>query len=168
MSETDMSWQQRELIIMIGIAASGKSYYVDKNFSKTHQVISESHIVEAMKLEGMEFDEDFKNAVMAVSTRALMIKGLPIVIDEPNLLIESLFVWKNLAYQHKYIVRAIVVDTPVEICLDRLKGILGNINEELKQVLYKQDDQLQEVLMIFNMEHQKIVDEVSFIHYDGG
>lgn len=160
--------EQPELIIMIGIAASGKSYYVDKYYSKTHQVISETHIVEAMKLEGIELSEDFKHAIMAVSTRALMLKKLPIVIDEPNLLAESLFMWKNFAYQHNYKLKALVVDTPLDVCIDRLKNLLDNMSKDIVELVNRQHEQLEELKTILNTKHQKIVDEISFITYDGG
>ena len=98
----EKQYEHRELIIMIGMTASGKSYYVNENYIRNHQIVSENHIVEAMKLENIELAEDLKNMITAVTTRALMIKGLPIVVDEPNLTLQSLFIWSKFAFHHNY------------------------------------------------------------------
>lgn len=164
--ENTMRCEQPEMIIMIGITASGKSYYVDQYYSKSHQIISENHIVEAMKLEGIAIQHDFKHAVMAVMTRALMLRKLPIVIDEPNLLAESLFMWNSIAYKHKYKTKAIVIDTPLDICINRLEDLVKNIDKNILKAVEKQHEQLKELQLLLNSKYQKIVDEIVFVDYN--
>lgn len=167
--QNEQRYERRELVIMVGITASGKSFHVNKHYIKDHQIISENHIIEALKLESIGIDEELKDIIMAVSTRALMIRGLPIVIDEPNLLVESLFIWKRLAHYHQYKTKVVLIDTPYDICLTRLNNLFpGQVDKGIEKNLEKQFQQLQELKSVLSMEHQQIVDEVEYISYDGG
>jgi len=158
----------RELIVMIGITASGKSFHINKFYIKDHQYISENHIIEGMRRENLPIDENVKNMIMATITRAHMIRGLPIVIDEPNLEIESLFIWKKLAVEHKYSIKGIIVDTPVEICAERLQSILKTKSEKsIYENLILEDEKLQEIKHILSMKHQNILDKIENVTYGG-
>lgn len=167
--ENEQRYERRELVIMVGITASGKSFHVNKHYIKDHQVISENHIIEALKLESLGVDEELKDIIMAVSTRALMIRGLPIVVDEPNLLVESLFIWKRLAHYHQYKIKVVLIDTPYDVCLSRLHDLFpGQVDQSVEKNLEKQQQQIQELKSVLSMEHQQIVDEIEYISYDGG
>ena len=151
----------RELIVMIGITASGKSFHINRCYIKNHQHVSEKHIIEGMRKEGIPFDEDTKNMIMAITVRSHMIRGLPIIIDEPNLEIESLFIWKKLAVEHNYSIKGVIVDTPVKICIERLQSIFkGKLKKELIENLYLENEKLKELKQILYMKHQKILDKV--------
>ena len=159
----------RELIVMIGITASGKSFHINKSYIKDHQYISENHIIEGMRGENIPIDENIKNMIIAITARSHMIRGLPIVVDEPNLEIESLFIWRKLAVEHKYSIKGIIIDTPIEICADRLQSLLKTKSDEktIYETLDLEDEKLQELKIILLMKHQNILDEVEIITHGG-
>jgi predicted kinase len=158
----------RELIVMIGITASGKSFHINRCYIKDHQHVSEKYIIEGMIKEGIPFDEDTKNMIMAITVRSHMIRGLPIVIDEPNLELESLFIWKKLAVDYNYNITGIVVDTPVKICIERLRSILkGEVSKKWVENIKLEDEKFQELKQVLSMKHQKILDKIVYVTYGG-
>ena len=159
---------RRELIVMIGIMASGKSFHINRCYIKNHQHVSEKHIIQGMIKEGIPFDEDTKNMIMAITVRSHMIRGLPIVIDEPNLDLESLFIWKKIAVEHKYYIKGVVVDTPVKVCIERLNSILkGKVRKQLIDNINLENEKLQELKQVLSMKHQRILDKIVRIKYGG-
>ena len=161
-------FMRRELIVMIGITASGKSFHINRCYIKDHQHVSEKYIIEGMKKEGISFDEDTKNMIMAITVRAHMIRGLPIVIDEPNLELESLFIWKKLAVEHNYNIKGIIVDTPLTVCAERLLTIWkGKLGKDWLENLKLENAKFKELKQVFSMKHQKILDKIVRITYGG-
>lgn len=158
-----------ELIVMIGISFSGKSYYVDLNYLPEYQLISRQHIYKALMTSKIK-DKNFIYACMDIIARSHMIKGLPIVVDESNLKIESLFLWKQIAREFDYSIKGIFIDTPIEVCIKRLKYALNGekITEEMHKKLTIEYNHAEELRKILTMKHQSVVDQIDFITYDGG
>lgn len=158
-----------ELIVMIGMTSSGKTYHVDKFYLKSHQIISSRHIKEAIKTTKLPNDQNLVYMTMEIITRSHMIKRLPIVIDENNLTIESLFFWKKICSEFDYILKGIILDTPLEICVKRLASLTEEeLTEEIHEKLKKENERVEELKILLNMKHQKILDRTTYITYDGG
>jgi predicted kinase len=159
----------RNLIVMIGMTAAGKTYHVDKFYLAGHQIVSSRHIREAIKTTKLPDDTNLIYMTMELIVRANMIKGLPIVVDENNLTIESLFFWKKLCSELNYILKGVVLDTPLEVCVKRFRGLLKEpMTEEMHEKLKKEYEQVEELKVLLNMKHQQVLDRVSYITYDGG
>jgi predicted kinase len=159
----------RELIVMIGMTASGKTYHVDKFYLASHQIVSSRHIKEAIKTTKLPFDQNLVYMAMELITRSNMIKGLPIVIDENNLTIESLFFWKKMCNEFDYMLKGVILDTPLEICVKRLTSLMkDDLTEEMHEKLKKENEIIEELKVLLNMKHQKILDRATYITYDGG
>jgi predicted kinase len=137
---------KRELIVLIGITASGKSYYIDKFLIKDYQYVSDKYISFAIKKEDVLYTEETKNMLMAIYARAHMVRGLPIVVDEPNLELESLFIWKEISFKHNYKIKGIIIDTPIIVCIERWESILKRkLNKIEKQQIELEDKKFQEL-----------------------
>lgn len=158
----------QELVVMIGITASGKSFHINRHYIKNHQHVSEKYIMEGMRKEGVPFDEDTKNMIMAITVRSHMIRGLPIVIDEPNLELESLFIWKKLAVDHNYTIKGVIVDTPIKICVERLISIWKDkLGKNWLENVKLENAKFQELKQVLSMKHQKILDKIVQVTYGG-
>ena len=158
----------RELIVMIGMTCAGKTYHVDKFYLASHQIISSRHIKQALKNMGIANDE-LLYMNMDVVARANMLKGLPIIVDENNLTVESLFIWKKLCNEHKYQIKGVLIDTPLEVCVKRLSSLIeGELSEQDHQRLKEEYDQIEELKILLNMKYQNILGKVNTITYNGG
>ncbi|MFW9872199.1 MAG: AAA family ATPase [Candidatus Thorarchaeota archaeon] len=169
MSKSEI-YSKKELILMIGPTMSGKSYYINNHLIRNYQIISEGHIASAMQYENVPKDEDFKYAIMSVIARAHMLRGLPIVVDESNLTIESLFIWKRYAFEYKYKIKGIVLDTPLKICLERLESSLKheNLVEGIIKNLKSEYERFKEIKLILNMKYQNVIDDFEVVSYEDG
>ena len=159
----------RDLIVMIGMSMSGKTYHVDTTYLPGHQLVSLAHIKHALNTTKMT-NGDLIYATMELAVRAHMIKGLPIVVDEDNLSIESLFMWKTITREFGYNLKGVLLDTPLDVCISRLKTMLQGkkITEEMHEKMSKEFAKVEELKEILNMKHQSVVDLVTIINYDGG
>lgn len=122
---------KKELIVMIGIPGSGKSHYVDKHFSDTHQIVCTDDIRKALGFIFERKMETFVHCISETFVKAKMERGLSIVIDETNIGISQILKWKILAEEYEYETRAIIMDTPIDICKDRRKCKEGEFPEEV-------------------------------------
>ena len=155
---------KKELIIMIGPSFSGKSFYVNQNFTNSHQIISHNNIKDAMSLEGSFINEETVCSFMAINAKAHMLRALPIVVDEQNLTIESLFIWKKICLQFGYSMKAIVMDTHFDECAKRFQSItLEGLQGKNYQAMIIQHEMLMEMKMVLELKHQKIVDSYEII-----
>ena len=159
---------ERDLIVMIGMSLSGKTYHVDNNY-QGYQLVSFKHYQAALQVSKLQNPEIIYPA-MELAVRANMIKGLPIVIDENNSNIDSLFIWKSISREHGYNTRGVFIDTPLDVCVARLKYMLEGkkITEEMHEKLNNECEKIEELKQILKMKHQSVVDSVIFITYDGG
>ena len=169
MSE-DKNEMSRDLIVMIGMSLSGKTYHVDNNYLPGYQLVSFKHLNDALMASKMK-SPDIIYATMEMAARSHMIKGLPVVIDESNITVESLFMWKAITREHGYNLKGIYLDTPLDVCTARLRYLLPKgekITEAMHEKLGKEYEQTSEIKEILKMKHQSVVDDVIFITYDGG
>ncbi len=159
----------RDIIVMIGVDFSGKTQYVDSELiNGPHQIISFDHIREAFKTTKMS-NPDIVYASMDLIARSHMIKGIPIIIDEANLTIESLFLWKTIAREFNYTLKGIVMNTTLEDCKARLeKAADGAISDSILDKLNAEYKVFEELKIILKMKHQQILDKVTFVTYNGG
>ena len=159
----------RDLIVMIGVGRSGKTHYVDNELLYgPQQLISSEHMKAAYNSMNMS-TPDIIYAAMDLIVRSHMIKGVPIIVDESNLTIESLFLWKSIAKEFNYAIKGIVMDTSFEICKSRLESdIDGPITKDLNENMETEYETYKELRIILKMNHQQILDKVTFITYNGG
>jgi predicted kinase len=159
----------RELIVMIGMTASGKTYHIDKFYLNSYQIISRNHIKEAIKTTKITSNQkQLVYLVMDIIARSHLIKGLPVVIDEQNLTVESIFFWKKLVEEFGYEIKGVVLDTPLEVCISRVKEMVnGDLSEEAHETLKKEFEQVEELKILLGMKHQNILDRVTYITHGG-
>jgi len=157
------------LILMIGATCSGKTTYVKKNLVYNYQYISEKAITKAMKFEHLDPKKNLNLVyiVVALYARSLMIQNLPIVVDDRNLSIESLVLWKKIANEHNYKTHGILMDTPFEICKKRMEIICKT--QEHSNLLLEEFERLEALKHIFyNKHHQKdIFNKLTIVKYGG-
>jgi predicted kinase len=158
----------RELIVMIGMTASGKTYHIDKFYIPSHQIVSKNHLIEAIKTTKLVYTNQLLFAMMDVMARSFMIKGLSVVVDEPNLTVESLFFWKKLADEFGYTIKGVFVDTPLDVCISRLKEMIKDgLTEQMYEKLKRENEQIDELKILLSMKHQNILDRVTYITHGG-
>jgi predicted kinase len=156
----------QELTLMIGKAFSGKTHYVKKNLLESHQLIDRNTIQYALEKEYLPKSEIYR--IMAIIARSLMLYNVPIIVDDKNLNLESIFIWKSLAFEYGYTIKCIIIDTPNEICEERIEKL--NISHaqktDLKEVLRKEDLLFSSLVPILLIEEQSPVEKknISIIH----
>ena len=160
---------EKDFIVMIGMSLSGKTYHVDFNYLPGYQLLSSNHYKQAFKTTKIS-NPNIVYAAMELTARSHMIKGLPIVVDESNLDVDSLFLWKSMAREFGYNIKGVLIDTPLDVCTARLKYFLKGepISEEMHNKLTKEHEKIEELKTLLKMKHQNILDAVLFINYDGG
>lgn len=160
---------ERDLIVMIGMSLSGKTYHVDLNYLPEYQLISRNHYQQALATTKMT-DPALIYVAMELAARAHMIKGLLIIVDEANLSIDSLYIWKAMTRELGYNFKGVFIDTPLDVCTARLKYLLKGekITEEMHEKLSLEHEKVEELKTLLKMKHQKLVDNIVFVTYDGG
>lgn len=152
----------KNLILMIGPSFSGKSYYVDRYLNKL-QRISDFHIRKALIDEDTTLPQDMRYFIMSVMCRSFMLNELSIVVDEQNLDLESLMIWRKLASEYNYFLEGILMDIPFDDCYKRGQVVAGK-NQDFTMLLKKQFAKFEELKTILNMKHQKIFDNLIIIN----
>ena len=160
---------EKDFIVMIVMSLSGKTYHVDLNYLPGYQLLSSKHYKQAFQTTKIS-DPNIIYAAMELTARSHMIKGLPIIVDESNLDVDSLFLWKSIAREFGYNIKGVLIDTPLDVCTARLKYLLKGeaISEEMHNKLTSEYEKVEELKILLKMKYQNILDNVSFINYDGG
>jgi predicted kinase len=154
---------KKELIIMIGMSFSGKTYYVDMNLLPHYQLVSKIHVLKHLKTNKEDPMPDLLEA-MQLMVKSHMSKGLPIVIDQNNLSIRSIFLWSCIAGEFRYEIRGILIDTPFNICMNRLDYACGHkVSQSLIDRMIIEKEKLEELKIILNMKHQSIIKNIEYI-----
>ncbi len=145
----------KELIIMIGLPGSGKSYHVNK-FYKKYQIVCQDDIRKAL---GVEFEikiDPIVNSIAKIMGRAYMERGLSIVIDETNTRYESIKFWKDLAHEYSYTITYIFMNTKIETCIKRRKKSIEKFSDSYIRRMDKQLKILEKDSNFFKMFDETI------------
>ena len=161
--------QMKNLILMMGVMCSGKTSYVKKNFAGI-QYVSEKAIAKSMVQESLLIKDnvDLLNAIVAITARSHMIQGLDVVIDDKNLNVQGLAIWWKLAKEYGYYITVVLIDTPYDVCLDRLKSI--SHDKDAEQTLFEECSRLKDLKpVLFSTYHgPDLFDDIKVIKYSGG
>lgn len=156
---------RKEIVIMIGMSFSGKSYHVDKYYLPYYQLVSKVHVLKNLVTVEEDPTEDLMNT-MRLMIKSHMSKGLPIVIDQNNLTIKNIFTWNCLANEFKYFSKAVLVDTPFEVCMQRLEhACSGKVSAKVKERMIIEKEKMEELKIILNMKHQSFLTDIEYIKY---
>jgi len=123
--------QNKQLVVIMGLAGSGKSSYVDKYFKNSHQIVCADNIRKAL---GHVFDikiEPLVHAMNETLCRAHMERSCNIVIDETNTTNGSLMKWVRLANEYNYNKKLIVINTHPDECKKRRGCFEGKFPEHV-------------------------------------
>lgn len=159
----------KNLILMMGVCCSGKTVYVKKNFLPGFQYISEKSLSKGMVEEKISIRDNkpLLYAMLAVISRSHMIQKLPLINDDKNLSVESLVLWRKIANEHSYIVTAVLMDTPLEVCRKRLKQITDI--DQAEEALITDFERLEDMKPILFSKHHslELFDKLDVIKYGG-
>lgn len=151
---------QKEMVLMIGLPFAGKSTYVQDFLKRApgYQVIEGSTIVQGFKEVNVNITNQTMDRVYYVQkiiARAHMERQLPIIVDERNLTLESIFIWRQIAENSDYRTTAVIIDTPLEICLKRAEdnGRTADFLEHIRTCA----EQLNELKLMLGFKHQNIL-----------
>jgi len=141
---------EKEIIFLIGISGSGKSSYFNSYYSKTHQLICKDDIRLSL---GTEFDyklEPYVHAIGETMMRALMIRGLNIVVDEINLDANHLLKMKKIAKEYGYKFNGIMLDFHFDLCCSRREEFIKKHGIEVINKMKNKLDILKKILTEVN------------------
>jgi len=155
---------KKEIIVMIGMSFSGKSYYVDLHYLPHYQLVSKIHVLKNLKTDKEDPYHDLLDA-MKLIVKSHMTKGLPIVIDQNNLTINTIFMWNCLANDFKYDIKAVLIDTPFSVCMDRIKYAFSGapIPAKLVERMTIEKEKIEELKIILKMKHQSILKNIEYV-----
>ena len=132
-----------EIHLMLGVAGSGKSTYVNNMVSKSaypFQILCLDDIRLAL---GDVYDirtEPVVRMISDVMGRAYMERKLPIVVDSTCSSLKIAEMWCRLAKKYGYETHGIYLDTPFDVCCDR------RVEKIAMEVLIRQRDGVADLL----------------------
>jgi predicted kinase len=147
---------------MVGIAGSGKSTVVNKYMAKNYQVLCLDDIRLAL---GSAYDPKTEPVVYMITdvhARALMIRGLPIVVDATCCQIHIVEKWKRLADEYGYDLLGVKLNTPFNLCQERREGQipsdkLRQMDNDLADLLEVKDVYFKRFINVYNKQKKIIV-----------
>ena len=104
-----VSVPELELVLLVGLQGAGKSTLVQRLLAADHVVVSKDHWPRARHREQRQL------RVVEEHLR----EGRPVVVDGTNASVERRAGLVALAHRLRVPVRAVLVDTPVEVCRRR-------------------------------------------------
>lgn len=126
-----------DIMIMVGLPGSGKSTFIDNTLlkrRKNYQIVCRDDIRLSL---GQEYEarlEPVVTMVEKVTCRALMERGLNIIIDETNTRIKYVQEHIDLANEYGYRKTIIALDTHINICKERREEIIEVIDRKYQQL----------------------------------
>jgi predicted kinase len=144
---------EKQLIVLMGLAGSGKSTYVDMFLRNDHQVLCADDVRLALGSSYNLKTEPVVYMILDVHCRALMIRGLPIVIDATSCQEYVVKKYKNLADEYGYKITGVHIDTPCYLCIERRDGIIPatkirDQESDLDNLLEVKDKYFDEIITI--------------------
>jgi predicted kinase len=115
----------RELVVMVGLQGSGKSTWVARHLAGTHTVISKDHWPSARRREARQLR----------LVGELLAGGARVVVDNTNPTPDERAPLVAAARRAGVPVRAVWVDTPVPLCLERNSARTGRARVPLPGLL---------------------------------
>jgi len=151
-----------ELVIMVGVPGSGKTTYVDKYYSKTHNILSRDDIRYVVcgndKTDQKPFDASFESLItfmIDTMLKALINRRVNIVIDNTNTRHDTVMSLIHKAAVENYDIRFVIIDTPIEICKQRRQ--LNNFPLSIIDTMQTQLDDLKAHLRLFETYNTTII-----------
>lgn len=132
------------LVVMTGVPASGKSFFVEKNFPQYTKIRKELFVERQSSIKGFSLEEGYEflttedfhevNENMYESFLHEIRKGGDIVIDAENVLKSSRLQFDIKDYNYYKV--SVFVDTPLTTCLKRNMVSAHPISEQYLLSLY--------------------------------
>jgi predicted kinase len=104
-----------ELVVMVGLQGSGKSTWIARHLAGTHTVVSKDHWPNAWRREARQ---------QRVVTE-LLAAGAAVVVDNTNPSADERVALIAAARQAGVPVRAVWLDTPADVCIERNDARVG-------------------------------------------
>ncbi len=119
----------KEILLTIGIPASGKSSYIKNKLYDSHIRVNRDMINNLAK------EQTILTAILSTN--------MNVVIDRTNLTQEVRARFINLAKMYKYNVIGLIFDTPIEVCLERNKkrNLSTRVPEKIMKSMQSQLEQ---------------------------
>lgn len=152
---------KKELVLVLGCLWTKKIQYTLTRFNQ-YQIVFAKAVKVGMKQTTFGLNENDIYLICELMVRSQMLLKRPIAVIEDSPDIESIFVWKRIARDNDYLVKAVIFDAPLELCFPdsetKTKDIktLGEFSDFSKRF-----EQLKQIL---SMEHQTVLDHVEIIH----
>jgi predicted kinase len=157
---------EKELILMIGLPLAGKTTYVKDLITRVpYQVVEGRCIMKSLRSQGVDATNQNMDPVYEVErimAKAFMFREFPVIIDDRNLLVESIFLWRQVAETHGYKTVGIILDTPIEICLKRSE--VGSRGDAMYGHIKQCSEQLDELKTVLGLKHQSILSNYRVIN----
>lgn len=161
--------EDKRLMLMIGLPFAGKSTYVKNVLTRgAFQVIEGASILKALQSEGIVADNNNMGPVYEVEkimAKAFMNVSLPIIVDSRNLLVEEIFLWRQLAEENGYKIFGKIIDTPTEICLERATKQIND--DKWGPHILMCSNRLEELKTMLAFKHQNLLTNYEVIDSGG-
>ena len=136
----------QKIILMQGIPASGKSTWA-KEFCKINpEYVRLNKDTLREQLGGSDWSRKFEDNVFAVEllmAKTVIENGGSLIIDDTNLSSSVRDAWSRFAFNHNLELSFKVMDTPLEVCLERDKAREKSVG---KVVIYTMNKRMRELL----------------------
>jgi protein phosphatase len=136
------------LVVLVGIAGSGKSTFASERFRSTEILSSDRFRAMVSDDEGDQEATDDAFAILHSVLEKRLRRGRLCVVDATNLQAKHRAILMKASRSHKRPALAIVFDTPEDVCVtraDRRKGrpvSAAVIHEQAKKLAEQTDEQL--------------------------
>jgi len=153
----------KEMALMVGLPASGKSTFIDSiDMISIYQIICADDTRKAL---GVQFDPKLESIVHTVNeyaARSSMERGMSVLIDNTNVSSGIIKKWTRMADEYGYKKVAYIMHTSLKECIERDSRRVEKVGIE---VMEKMADQLK--ITFDDMTLDEVMDEIYYILPDG-